>query len=229
MKRIILVLTLITVMAQAQDNKLVPQISVSGEGKVKVTPDEVLITVGVENTGKDATEVKKKNDETVDLVIKAIKKRGIPTSDFQSNRVSLFKNYDYATKKNNYVANQTIVIHLKDLSKYDAVMMDLVDSGINQIQGVQFKSSKMEQYEAEARKKAVLDAKKKAEDYVSALNQKVGKAVLISDSSNASYYPQPMYKNMAVSAEMDMGGFKETLAVGEIDITATVSVSFILE
>ena len=41
---------------------------------------------------------------------------------------------------------------------------------------------------AEARKKAVLDAKKKAEDYVSALNQKVGKAVLISDSSNAFHY-----------------------------------------
>ena len=32
--------------------------------------------------------------------------------------------------------------------------MDLVNSGINQIQGVEFKSSKMKQFETEARKRA---------------------------------------------------------------------------
>ena len=45
-------------------------------------------------------------------------------------------------------------------------MMDLVDSGINSIQGVEFKSSKIKEYESQARKKAILDAKKKADDYV---------------------------------------------------------------
>ena len=50
-----------------------------------------------------------------------------------------------------------------DLSKYDKLMSGLVSSGINSINGVSFSSSKMEEYEAEARKKAVLDAKQKAE------------------------------------------------------------------
>lgn len=230
MKKLILTITLVltTIMNQAQTSNMtpVPQVMVSGEGKIKVTPDEAVITVGVEYTGQDATEVKKKNDETVDQVIKTIKKNGIPVSDFQSQRISLYKNYDYQTKKNNYVSNQTISIHLKDLSKYDALMLDLVNSGINQIQGVEFKSSKLKQYETEARKKAVMDAKMKAEDYVSALGQKIGKAILITDNS-LSNFPQPMYRNVMVKS-MEAAP-NETLAIGEIDVTATISISFILE
>ena len=64
-------------MVQAQEVKTVPQISVSGEGKIKVTPDEAIITVAVENTGKEAAEVKKKNDEIVDKVLKLIKQPNI--------------------------------------------------------------------------------------------------------------------------------------------------------
>ena len=169
MKNLFLVLTLITTMVQAQDVKQIPQISVSGEAKIKVTPDEAIITVAVENTGKEAAEVKKKNDETVDKVLKIIKQSGIATADFQTQRVNLYKNYDYNAKKHNYVANQTISIHLKDLSKYDKLMMDLVDSGINNIQGVDFKSSKIKDIERQARKNAMIDAKQKAEDYVSVL------------------------------------------------------------
>ena len=63
MKKIVLLFALVTATIQAQELKQVPQISVSGEGKMKVTPDEVVITVAVENIGKEAAEVKKKNDE----------------------------------------------------------------------------------------------------------------------------------------------------------------------
>ena len=212
----------------AQENKLVPQISVSGEGKMKVTPDRVVVNFGVDNVGKDATEVKKMNDETVDKVIKFIKKFGIPTADFQTTNVSLHKTYDYDKKKYSYQASQSITITLKDITKYDELMMGLVDTGINNISNVEFKSSKMEEHKTEARKLAILDAKKKAEDYVSVLNQKVGKAILITDNSQV-YYP-PMYKNMAY-AEMatDAGLDRETLAIGELEIITNVSVSFVLE
>lgn len=229
MKKIILLLALVTASIQAQEVKQVPQISVSGEGKIKVIPDEALITVAVENTGKEVAEVKKKNDEIVDKVLKLIKQRGIPTADYQTQRVNLYKNYDYNTKKYNYVANQTISINLKDLSKYDKLMMDLVDSGINSIQGVEFKSSKIKEYETQARKKAILDAKQKAEDYVSVLvGQKVGKALVISDNSYTNY-PRPVYASMK-SADVAYEQMpKETLAIGEIEIISNVSVSFVLE
>ncbi|WP_297868525.1 SIMPL domain-containing protein [uncultured Flavobacterium sp.] len=230
MKKIVLLFALVTATIQAQELKQVPQISVSGEGKMKVTPDEVVITVAVENIGKEAAEVKKKNDETVDKVLKLIKQRGIPTADYQTQRVNLYKNYDYNTKKYNYVANQTISIYLKDLSKYDKLMIDLVDSGINTIQGVEFKSSKIKEYESQARKKAMLDAKQKAEDYVSVLvGQKVGKVLVISDNSYTNY-PRPVFAEMKTMAMADGASTpQETLAIGEIEIVSNISVSFVLE
>lgn len=114
------------------------------------------------------------------------------------------------------------------MKKYDVLMMDLVDSGINAIQGVEFKSSKIEALQSEIRRNAILNAKLKAEDYAFALGQKVGKAISITDNSQ-SYHPQPMYRNVMMSKAMDESASRETLAIGEIEIIATVSVSFELQ
>ena len=230
MKKTVLILALLVAgISQAQEPKpQVPQISVTGEGKVKVTPDQAVVTVGFQNSGKDAKEVKTLNDEVVDKVIKFLKKSGIPSTDYKTNNVSLNKSYDYEKKKYTFMANQTLSITLKDLSKYDEIMMGLNDAGVNTIQGVEFKSSKMEEFEREARKKAMNNAKQKATDYVSVLGQKVGKALLISDNSQV-FYPQPMFKGnmMAMAAEADNS--RETLAVGEIEINANVNVTFALD
>lgn len=231
MKKSILILaTIFTIVTYAQDNKAqIPQITVSGEGKIKVIPDEAIISVGVLNTGKDAKEVKTLNDETIDKVLKFLKKSGIVATDYKTNNVSLNKNYDYEKKKYFFQANQSISIMLKDIKKYDEIMMGLNETGINSIQGVEFKSSKMEALERDARKKAMQNAKQKAEDYVSVLNQKIGKALLITDNSQ-TYYPQPVFKgNMMAMAADSESSQRETLAIGEIEITATVSVTFVLE
>lgn len=231
MKKLILLLTLVTTMnvMSQESHKLVPQISISGEGKIKVTPDIAVIQLGVQNNGKDAKEVKTLNDVTIEKVIKYIKKFNIPTADYQTAQMSLQKNYDYEKKKYSYQANQTISVTLKDISKYDAFMMDVMDTGINVINGVEFKSSKMETYETDARKKAILNAKKKADDYISVLpGQKVGKAILISDNSYTNY-PQPVFMAKGMRAEAADAMPRETLAVGEIEIVCTVNVSFSLE
>lgn len=230
MKKAILLLIMVSSTVFAQDVKQVPQISVKGEGIIKVVPDEALITVSVETINKEAKEAKRINDEISDKVLKLIKKKGISTTDIQTQRMSLSQNYDYNTKKKNYVANQTISIHLKDLSKYDELMMELVDTGINRFQGVEFKSSKIKELEKQARKNALLDAKSKAEDYVSVLvGQKIGKALLISDNSQTNY-PQPVYGGMmkTMAMESDVSP-RETLAIGEIEIISTISATFLLE
>ncbi len=231
MKKIILILIMTATTNFAQEIKQIPQISVSGEGKIKVVPDQAMITISIEKTDKDAMVAKKQNDEVADQVLKLIKKKGIATTDFITQNVNLYKNYDYNTKKHTYVASQSIKIHLKDLSKYDDLMSDLVETGINGIQGVEFKSSQIKALEQQARKNAMLDAKQKAEDYVSVLNgQKVGKALLISDNSYTNY-PQPVYGARMMKTEMmaDASAPRETLAIGEIEIVSNVSVSFVLE
>ena len=229
-KNVILVVALfLAITLQAQETKTqVPQISVTGEGKVKIEPDQAIINVGFQNSGKDAKEVKSLNDEVVDKVIKFLKKSGIPSTDYKTKNVSLYKSYDYEKKKYNFQASQSLSITLKDLSKYDEITMGLNDAGVNSIQGIEFKSSKMETFEREARKKAMENAKQKAADYVSVLGQKVGKALLITDNSQ-SYFPQPMYKGNVMAMAVDASATRETLAVGEIEINTNVSVTFALE
>lgn len=230
MKKLLIILIMSTSSIFAQDVKQIPQISVTGEGKIKVIPDEAMVTISIENTSKEAAEAKKANDIIADKVLILIKNKGIAITDFQTQRMNLRQNYDYNTKKKSYVANQTIAIHLKDLSKYDDLMMELVETGINGIQGVEFMSSKIKELEKQARKNALLDAKAKAEDYVSVLaGQKVGKALLISDNSQTNY-PPPVFRGvMKTMAMSDESSPRETLAVGEIEIISTVAVTFVLE
>ena len=228
-KLVLVVLTIFVTMSHAQEQKQIPQIAVSGEGKIKVKPDQVVVNFGVENTGKDAQEVKKLNDEKIENVLKFIKKFGIPASDFQTTNVSLNRNYDYDKKKYNFQASQSITITLKNISKYDELMMGLVDNGINNISNAEFKSTEIEKYKSDARKLAMKDAKKKAEDFVSVLGQKVGKALLITDNSPSYYSLQPMFKGAMLEMSADAGAPRETLAVGEIEVIINVMVSFVLE
>ncbi len=229
MKKALLILSMLFIsMSYGQEVKQVPQINVTGEGKVKVVPDEASIAVTVETKGNNAKDVKKQNDDKIDAVLKFIKKMNLAPADYKTQRVSLNPQYDYEKKKHSYNATQTIEILLRDLSKYDELMGGLVDVGINRIDNVTFQSSKMAQYESEARKLAIKEAKQKAEDYVSVLGQKVGRAMTISDNSQNNY-PRPMYAAMKLMESSDMSATRETLAVGEINITANVTVSFILE
>ena len=228
-KSIFILFTLCAMASQAQEIKPMPMINVAGEGKIKVTPDQVNISVSVESKGVKAADVKKENDIKIDEVIRFIKKMKVDVKDFQTQRVTLNDQYDYQKKKHNYVATQTIVILLKDLSKYDELMEGIVDAGINNISNVDFKSSKLEIYKSDARKLAMKDAKAKADDYIAVLaGQKVGKAFTISDNTQ-TYYPQPVYgMAMMKSADMEVAP-RETLAIGEIEVIANVSVSFVLE
>lgn len=229
MKKVVLFLTIMFMtMSYAQEIKQIPQINVNGEGKVKVAPDQVCISATVETKGNNAKDVKKQNDEKIDAVLKFIKKMNVPTADFKTKQVNLNPQYDYEKKKTSYNATQTIEIVLKDLSKYDELMEGLVQQGINRIDRVSFETSKLAQIETEARKLAIKEAKLKAEDYVSVLGQKVGKAYTISDNTQV-YRPQPMYAAMKSVAMDSAGASNETLAIGEIEVIANVSVSFVLE
>lgn len=228
-KTVFILVVLMTTLLQAQEIKQIPMINVSGEGKIKLTPDQAAISLSVESKGAKAVDVKKENDRKMDAVLKFIKSMGIAKEDFQTQRVSLYPNYDYEKKKNTYIATQSVVILLKDLSKYDVLMDGLVDVGMNRIDNVELKSSKTEAMQKEARKLAMQNAKAKAEDFVSVLNQKVGKAYTISDNSQTYYPPRPMYE-MKTMAMADGGAApRETLATGEIELVVNVSVSFVLE
>lgn len=200
-----------------------PLVMVTGEGIVKVVPDQVIIRSRIEHEGDEAEEVKKLNDEVVNAVIKYLKAQGVSEENIQTNFVTLNKNYNYNDKTYSYAANQSISIKLEDLKNYETIMSGLLDVGLNRIDGIQFESSEIEKYETEARKGAILDAKKKAEEYVEPLNQNIGSALRISEMemNNVS----PVYRVESMKASSDSGG-QETLAPGQLEVTKKVTVWF---
>lgn len=224
---LILFAALGTFAVQAQQiNNITPAVTVNGEGIVKVIPDEVVIKSRIEHDGNDAQMVKKQNDEVVDSVIKYLKSQGIPEKNIQTDYVNLNKNYNYDSKTYSYVANQAISIKLDDLKNYEKIMSGLLKAGLNRIDGVQFKSSKMDTYMADARKKAVIDAKSKATDYASSLGQSIGKAISISELETNNF--PPMYRMNEMKASSDSME-QETIAPGELEIKAKVTVAFELK
>lgn len=227
MRKIVIILAFMitagTLSAQEQDHN---GITVTGEGIVKVKPDRVKIKVSVENEGEEAKPVKEKTDQAIQKVIDFLRAEKLPEKDYQTDYINLNKKYDYNTKEEKYSANQTISITINDIDQYKDIMNGLMKSGINRIDGVTFENSKVEKHQSEARKKAVKNAKEKAEDYAKALGLKVGKAKMIAESSNPTPYPRPVMQSFSAKSADAAGENTADIAVGEIEIPESVTVRF---
>ncbi|MDT0677430.1 SIMPL domain-containing protein [Autumnicola musiva] len=223
-KKIMLLLVVLVATGVTAQTPRQNSVNVTGKGTVNVVPDKVIIKSRIEHEGQSAVLIKKQNDEAVNSVIKFLKNSGIPEENIQTDYINLNKNYNYNDKTYSYVANQAISITLEDINAYESIMSGLLENGLNRIDGVEFKSSEYKKYETEARKKAVLDAKEKAEELVEPLGQEIGKAVYISEGTTNNV--QPLYK-MAAMDEASQN--RETIAPGEMEITVKVDVGFKLE
>ena len=205
-------------------SKEIPTVDVTGEGTVSVVPDQVTVQIRVENTGNDAKEVKLKNDKTINDVLQFLNSMKVDEKYIKTEYIRLSKNYDYNSKRYQFAANQSISVKIVKLSKYEELMNGLIETGINRIDGIHFSSSKQESLEAEARIKAVRNAKQKAEEYTSVLGQKIGKAVQISEFQ-ATNTPGPMFRS-AMAMESSAPG--QTMAPGEMEIKVRVNIRFAL-
>jgi len=223
MKLLLLNLCLFFAATTMAQNSFESLINVTGEGEVTVMPDQVTITLGVETTGKDAEAVKTENDKAIDAILKYALKQGIPQNNVKTQYINLNKNQNYQDKTIQYTASQTIKIKMENLDEYEKLMTGLLSQGVNSINGIEFGSSKMAEYEQQARALAMKNAREKAEQYVRVTGQKVGPALMISEAGSSQPQPRPMIKSMAM---MDSSSSRETIAAGEMTITERVEVSF---
>ena len=220
MKKIIFFISLWSVVTlQAQST-----VQVSGNGIVTMTPDKAIIKVRIENEGGEPKEIQRQTDETVNKVIQSLKTLNIDMKHVRTDYVKLNKNYDYQIKKYTYVANQAIIIELYDLSKYASLVQNLMNSGVNRIDDVIFTSVDEEKYQALARKKAMEVALQKAKEYTSVLNQKVGKAIHISE--NETHQPRPIMEMSMLKSSRSSDATATSVALGDMEVQAQVFVTF---
>jgi len=220
---------------------------VSGDADVKVVPDRVNLMVGVENRNKDLNAVTSQNDATVREVIAAVRKLGVDASDIQTDFVHVDLTYDKdaPTVIAYYSTTKAIQIVLKDVSKFEALLNAILQAGANHVYGIDFATSELRKYRDEARALAAKAAIEKAHDIAATAGLRVSDKPLYittySYGGGSSYgyccggrfYPS-YNNNMAVQnvVQEEGGGSSAaagTVALGKINVTATVEMTFRIE
>jgi len=228
MKKIFAILLMIATIpvAFAQERSLV---NVTGEHKIMVEPDEAEVNFMISTNHKNLQDAKKTNDAIASKAISYLKRQNISEKDIRTTRVNVNPYDEYVKDQKSipmFRAQQSINVKLKDLDKLASLLSGLVDLGVNNIQNVEFKSSKIEEIQNTARAQAMLNAKQKATILAQALGQSIGAAYSVNDNtSNNNGSPRPMAMYKAAMADST----QEPIATGEIEVIANVTVGFLLK
>jgi uncharacterized protein YggE len=218
-------------------------VSVTGEAEVRVVPDEVVLRVGVETGDKDLGAAKRLNDERVARALAAARKQGIEAKHVQTDHVSVEPRYrgssELVTDLLGYVVRKSIVITLKDVQKFEAVLTALLEAGVNHVHGVEFRTTELRAHRDRARLLATTAAREKAAALAGALGRKAGRALSINEGSigwwsgYASWWGGRFGAGMAQNVMQSAGGAgvsdDSSIALGQITVRASVSVVFALE
>jgi uncharacterized protein YggE len=205
------------------------EIVVEGDAEVKVVPDQVILTIAVETKDKDLIVAKSQNDERVTKVLSVTKQFGIDAKHVQTNEITLEPRYTtYGDKQTfeGYAARKQVVICLKEMTRFEALVMALLKAGTNRIEGTQFQSTDMRKWRADARLKAVRAAKEKATAMAGELGQKLGRPRSIVENNNAGGFGRTAYANVSNTVGGEGGGAEGSFAPGQISINANVTVRF---
>lgn len=216
-------------------------ITVSGEAEMKVAPDEVILTLGVETRHKELTEVRRLNDQRMKEVLAAALAAGVAGKDIRTDYLNLAPEYDHQNHRRTfveYIQRTTIVVTLRDVSKFEALLTSVLQAGVEYIHGIDFRTSELRKHRDEARALAMKAAKEKAIALAGALGQKVGKPRSIQEGSGgwwSSYGGwwgrgyQGMSQNISQSAGGSSSSQDGPLAPGTLSVRGNVTITFDLE
>jgi uncharacterized protein len=205
--------------------------SVSGEGKVTVTPDIATITVGVLANGPTVKQVKNDLNAKINAVSEAVKKLGVSDKDIQTNNYSIYPTYDYRSnvqKITGYSANTNLLIKVRDLDKVNDVLDTATEKGANTVGGVSFDIEDKTKAQNDAREKAVAEAKRKAQEASRIAGFRLGKIVNYAESFGNSPRAYPVAMEKAMDSGIG-GGAPTQVEPGSQEINITVSLSYQLE
>lgn len=203
-------------------------ISVSGSGEVTAGPDTALVTAGVLTEAGDARTALAENNKAVAAVFGELKKIGIAERDMQTRNFNVSPRYDRPERGEpnrivGYQVSNQVAVRVRDLDKLGPLLDRLIGAGANQMNGIQFYVDRSDALMDEARRKAVADAKRKAEILASEAGTKIKRVISISENGMRS--PQPvMFRAMAADKAESV-----PVASGEQTISATVSVTYEIE
>ena len=220
-------------------------INVTGSADVMVVPDEVVFSVGVETSDIVLTKAKNDNDAVIKRVLAQAQSLGVEQKYVQTDYISIEPRYEDAYVREGdkklelvaYVVRKNIALTLKDVSRFEELYSAILESGVNHVYGIEFRTTELRKYRDQGRALAIQAAREKAEALAKEMGQTVGAPLSISENSSWGYrsyswwgassaMSQNVIQNAPSQGASDGGS---TLALGQIAINASVSVTFELK
>ena len=204
-------------------------LDVTATGKTTRVPDLATIRAGVVTQAPTAGQALGDNAQRMAGVLAALKKAGIEARDVATANVSLQPQYRYEDNKppviTGYQATNSVSIRFRDIAKSGPILDTLVAQGANQIEGPSLSLDQPDAALDEARVDAVKRARARAELYAKAAGLSVVRILTISEGGEIAGRPPPMPVYRMAAAKV-----ADTVVMpGESDVTATITVRFLLK
>lgn len=206
----------------------VGKINVSGVGKSYQAPDVATVSAGVVTQAPTAQAAMSANATKMNSIFASLNAAGIQQRHIQTSQLSLNPQYDYENRRQpritGYEARNTVTARSENLDQVGPMLDALVEAGANNINGINFSIKDAEAAKSEARREAVKDARRKADEMATAAGVRLGRILQMSESTRGYAPPQPMMRAMAadMAESTPIAGGEQTLAV-------TVNITFAID
>lgn len=216
-------------------------ITLSGHGEVNAVPDIANVSFSIRKEAKTVKEAQDMVASVEKSAIDFLKTNKIEDKDIKTTNASFYPKYEYKydslvpcneygcpprTGKNTitgYEASETITVKIRNTDDVGKIMQGLGELKVSELNGPNFSIDDEDGLKAEARKKAIDDAKAKAKALARDLGVSLGR--IASFSENGDYYPSPMMYNKAMDVSME-SAMPAVIPKGENTISADVSITY---
>ncbi|MEI6478825.1 MAG: SIMPL domain-containing protein [bacterium] len=229
------VVTDVKIFGQVGDEIPSNTITVSGTGDVFASPDIASFSFSVMENGNTVADAQKLATDKNNKAIEFLKSKGIDEKDIQTTDYSVNPRYDYkpctvqVCPSNSlpvgYTVSQTTTVKVRDLSKAGDLLSGVGQIGASNLSGLTFKVDDDQAVKEQAREKAIVDAKSKAEKLAKALGVGLGKVTTYYEDNGST----PVY----YSAKADSVGLAGAAPVaspqvepGQNKITVNVNITY---
>jgi uncharacterized protein len=219
-----------------------PLITVSGQAEVRVPPDEVVFSLDVEFVDKDMLTAKKRTDDSVKEVLSIARKNNVKAEDVQTSHISVQPKYntddlEYAQRRTvkrvlvGYEVSKTVAVRLRDISRFDELLSDVLKAGVTKVSNVEFRDSQIRKHKDQARAMAMKAAQEKANLMAREIGQSIGPAYSITEGGGPNYSRSNVTQNTTttISGDLSESESDSAIAPGSISVTAQVTVRFRLQ
>ena len=203
-------------------------VSFGGEGKVVAKPDIAKVNLSILTESATSKAAQDDNSKKSKAVTDYLKKQALEDKDIKTTGYNIYPQYKYQQYGGNpeitgYQVIQSMEVKIRDLAKVSDILDGVVSAGANQVNGLSFEIDNPEALKTEARKKAIEDAKKKANELEGQVGIRLGK--IVNFSENTGGYSGPIYLKEA-DGRGGIGGGGPTLPAGENEVVVNVSLTY---